>query len=299
MDHSLVSVSITTFSPFPTIQLELPRSLSTRSLPSILEPLCPIHQQSLSLSNGKLLPISQSTHIPISSIASNDGNHIGLRLVVKLPGGKGGFASQLRAQGGRMSSNKATNNDSCRDLNGRRLSTIKEAKKLAAYISSAPDRAAAQAQAAQEKLATLNAEIERLDAAASGSNKRRLDDHKYVEESKGIVEGVRDAVKEAMKAKRKKAKLDAEAAAAGGVASAPVSSVKAAAVDAPVASGSGSGSKELQSMKENADVAPKAVTENGSPEEDVVAAAVAEPVEDEVVKKPVKGKGPSKRTAKK
>lgn len=28
-----------------------------------------------------------------------------------------------------MSSNKATNNDSCRDLNGRRLSTIKEATK--------------------------------------------------------------------------------------------------------------------------------------------------------------------------
>ena len=53
---------------------------------------------------------------------------VSLRLSPRLRGGKGGFGSQLRAAGGRMSSQKTSNNDSCRDLNGRRLSTIKEAK---------------------------------------------------------------------------------------------------------------------------------------------------------------------------
>ncbi|KAJ1498832.1 hypothetical protein HMI56_004750 [Coelomomyces lativittatus] len=48
----------------------------------------------------------------------------------QLMGGKGGFGSMLRAQGGRMSSKKSTNFDACRDLNGRRLKTVKEAKKL-------------------------------------------------------------------------------------------------------------------------------------------------------------------------
>lgn len=54
-----------------------------------------------------------------------------LRLTPRLKGGKGGFGSQLRAAGGRMSSQKTSNNDSCRDLSGRRLSTVKEAKKYA------------------------------------------------------------------------------------------------------------------------------------------------------------------------
>ncbi|KAJ3771895.1 Sde2 N-terminal domain-containing protein [Lentinula raphanica] len=39
-----------------------------------------------------------------------------------------------------MSSQKTSNNDSCRDLSGRRLSTLKEAKKLAEYLESEPDR---------------------------------------------------------------------------------------------------------------------------------------------------------------
>ncbi len=52
-----------------------------------------------------------------------------LRLLPRILGGKGGFGSQLRAAGGRMSSQKTDNKDACRDLNGRRLSTVKEAKK--------------------------------------------------------------------------------------------------------------------------------------------------------------------------
>lgn len=80
---------------------------------------------------------------------------------------------------------------------------------MAAYIESQPLRAAHLQQEAQAKLDALNLEIQRLSTgqssleAASGSasgmggNKRQiLEDNEYVRESKEIVEGVRDAVKE-------------------------------------------------------------------------------------------------------
>lgn len=123
---SFTSVLITSFDPFPTISLSLPSHLRISALSTILSPLCPPSLQSLSLSSGPL-PTASS---PLSVLhADQPGAPVFVRLAVRLRGGKGGFASQLRAQGGRMSSNKATNNDSCRDLNGRRLSTIKEAQK--------------------------------------------------------------------------------------------------------------------------------------------------------------------------
>lgn len=125
-DQSFTSLLITSFHPFPTISLSLPSHLPLSSLSTILTPLCPPSLQSLSLSSGPL----SSPSSPLGALhASQPGAPVFVRLAVRLRGGKGGFASQLRAQGGRMSSNKATNNDSCRDLNGRRLSTIKEAQK--------------------------------------------------------------------------------------------------------------------------------------------------------------------------
>ena len=69
---------------------------------------------------------------PIASLVNVQSpfHPIQLHLQPRLRGGKGGFGSQLRAAGGRMSKKgKDENNDSCRDLSGRRLSTIKEAKK--------------------------------------------------------------------------------------------------------------------------------------------------------------------------
>eukprot|EP00842_Homolaphlyctis_polyrhiza_P003946 jgi/Hompol1/4552/HPOL_000108-RA len=63
-----------------------------------------------------------------------------LSMVPLLLGGKGGFGSQLRAQGGRMNKNKPTSNDSCRDLSGRRIKTVNEAKALADYIEKEAER---------------------------------------------------------------------------------------------------------------------------------------------------------------
>ncbi|KPV73173.1 uncharacterized protein RHOBADRAFT_55384 [Rhodotorula graminis WP1] len=259
MDTTLVPVLISLFHPHPrTLSLALPPSTPISSLSTLLAPYCPPAAQVLAHSSGKPLPRSPSSTLAHLDGATTPTSFVALRLTPRLAGGKGGFASQLRAQGGRMSSNKAQNTDSCRGLDGRRLSTLKEAKRLADALENEPDRLAAQALAKQKRLEELNNEIRRLEqqagvaassssgsAAAGGpvasgsgigsasgaaqdgarpapsaggsgavGGKRRLDDAKYVEESKEIVSGVKDAVRAAMMKKRKKAKTDAAAPAA-------------------------------------------------------------------------------------
>lgn len=80
-----------------------------------------------------------------------------LEVRMALSGGKGGFGSMLRAQGGKMSSNRngEENNDSCRDLNGRRLSTVKQARQLALYLSTQAEREKELSEAQQKKFAKL------------------------------------------------------------------------------------------------------------------------------------------------
>uniref|UniRef100_A0A182W403 Sde2_N_Ubi domain-containing protein n=1 Tax=Anopheles minimus TaxID=112268 RepID=A0A182W403_9DIPT len=55
-----------------------------------------------------------------------------LRIWERLPGGKGGFGSMLRAIGAQIE--KTTNREACRDLSGRRLRDINEEKRLKAYL---------------------------------------------------------------------------------------------------------------------------------------------------------------------
>ncbi|KAG0727692.1 Replication stress response regulator SDE2 [Chionoecetes opilio] len=57
---------------------------------------------------------------------------------LRLPGGKGGFGSMLRAIGAQIE--KTTNREACRDLSGRRLRDINEEKRLKDFISKKADR---------------------------------------------------------------------------------------------------------------------------------------------------------------
>jgi hypothetical protein len=128
-----------------------------------------------------------------------------------------------------MSSQKTNNNDSCRDLSGRRLSTIKEAKKyvilcyfsspfnptsitfgrLAEYLESEPERLAAKAEAQKAKLEALERKLgiepssSNLPEVGSGASdtlpalagkKHRFDDTEYIEQSRELTENVKSAV---------------------------------------------------------------------------------------------------------
>ncbi|KAF9507481.1 hypothetical protein BS47DRAFT_1421286 [Hydnum rufescens UP504] len=118
-----------------------------------------------------------------------------------------------------MSSQKTSNNDSCRDLNGRRISTIKEASRMAEYIENEPLRKKAAAEAQRSKLEALEKQLGiEPDSASSSSGqpgqvagkKHRFDDTEYLEQSRDLVEGVKSAVAAGLLKKRKKAKTTPE-----------------------------------------------------------------------------------------
>jgi hypothetical protein len=132
MSATVTEVLFNACPPFPTLSLSVPSHTPLNALYPILRsryPTLPANDVLQISSHAGLLPALST---PISFLHSHDpssSNLVTLRLTPRLRGGKGGFGSQLRAAGGRMSSQKTSNNDSCRDLSGRRLSTIKEAKK--------------------------------------------------------------------------------------------------------------------------------------------------------------------------
>lgn len=131
------SVLVSAFAPFPTLNISAPADTCFADLYDLLAERYPDLPRNDSSSLDLLLtphsgPIP-SPETPVASLLdAESGDLVTLRLIPRLRGGKGGFGSQLRAAGGRMSSQKTSNNDSCRDLSGRRLSTIKEAKR---YVS--------------------------------------------------------------------------------------------------------------------------------------------------------------------
>jgi hypothetical protein len=114
-------VSLALPSPLGTQHLSIPSPAST-SLASLL----PAHLSSCYVRTRSAIPLPST---PLSSLLADGQTTLDLEALPRLVGGKGGFGAMLRATGGRMSSQKASNNDSCRDLTGRRLSSIKEAKK--------------------------------------------------------------------------------------------------------------------------------------------------------------------------
>ncbi|CAE6456352.1 unnamed protein product [Rhizoctonia solani] len=203
---------VDTVAPFSTLALQVSSVTPLASLESEISaryPNLPYHALSLASPCGSDL----SCDAPLSSL-TNGGDLVTLRLMPSLLGGKGGFGSQLRAAGGRMSSQKASNNDSCRDLNGRRLSTIKEAKKMATYLEGEPERKKA---AAEEKRAKLEALEKQLgitpgesskegESSARAGQKHRFDDTEYLEQSREITDGVKSAVAAGLLKKRKKNK---------------------------------------------------------------------------------------------
>lgn len=127
------SVLFSTFPPFPTLSLRVPSETRVNDLYDILCDRYPDLPASDSLHispySGSLTPDTR-----VSELHGDSSDLVTLRIIPRLRGGKGGFGSQLRAAGGRMSSQKTNNNDSCRDLSGRRLSTIKTAKRCVHFL---------------------------------------------------------------------------------------------------------------------------------------------------------------------
>ncbi|KAK7454496.1 hypothetical protein VKT23_011250 [Stygiomarasmius scandens] len=239
---------VSTFAPFPTLSLAVPSETQFSSILPLLNakyPALPTADLVLSLHSGL---VTENT--TVGTLCGEHESLVSLRLSHRLLGGKGGFGSQLRAAGGRMSSQKTSNNDSCRDLNGRRLSTIKEAKKLAEYLESEPERLAAKAEAQKAKLEALERKLGIAPSSGAGSSKatsdsseppklagtkHRFDDTEYLEQSRELVDGVKSAVSAALLKKKKKAKLSPTPAASESKKETPKAAKKEVAKDTPAA----------------------------------------------------------------
>lgn len=127
-----------------------------------------------------------------------------LRLSVPLRGGKGGFGSQLRAAGGRMSSkrkrNQGENNGSSRNLDGRRLRTVNEAKALAEYLAVKPEMDKKNKEERRRRWqAVVEAAEKRQEELKSGGGTRHKIDGQWMEDKEEMNERAREAVLQAMK----------------------------------------------------------------------------------------------------
>ncbi|KAF2463485.1 uncharacterized protein BDR25DRAFT_307772 [Lindgomyces ingoldianus] len=156
----------------------------------------------------------QHSTSPVSSLlTSPTDTFLSLRLTVPLCGGKGGFGSILRAQGGRMSSRKKRQNGdanaSSRNLDGRRLRTVAEAKALAEYMAAKPELERREKEARRKKLEDTIASLERREEELRAGRGTRLDG-KWVEDKEETESKTRDAVLAALKLERSSSEEDEE-----------------------------------------------------------------------------------------
>ena len=123
------------------------------------------------------------------SKCSENVYHVKLRLL----GGKGGFGSQLRAQGNKMSSKKrAGNYESCRSLNGQRLRVQKQTKMIEEYLAKEPERLSKREQEIREKMQKY------LEAP---DKKVMFSDPEYLKLCRKLIDSTEDAVRSGLRAK--------------------------------------------------------------------------------------------------
>ncbi|KAI5240063.1 hypothetical protein E4T43_06362 [Aureobasidium subglaciale] len=190
-----------------TLSLPVPADTSIASFTSLLSTHLPPYADDLLLSTTISRINTASTSTIKSLLSNNDASNIlPLHLNARLLGGKGGFGSQLRAAGGRMSSRKNRNrnpdqiNGSNRNLDGRRLRTITEAKNLAEYLALKPEMDKKEREERRKRWESVVEAAERKEEELKrGSRNARLDGE-WVEAKEEAEQKTRDAVLAAMKA---------------------------------------------------------------------------------------------------
>ncbi|KAL8850962.1 MAG: hypothetical protein Q9221_004107 [Calogaya cf. arnoldii] len=178
-------------------------SISIAELRSLLVERLPQSHQRLILTTTANKELSASSSTPILALLSSENDPvIPIRLSVPICGGKGGFGSQLRAAGGRMSSRKRKNqgdeNSSNRNLDGRRLRTVAEAKALAEYLALKPEMERKEKEVRRKRWEQVVELAEKREAEIKNNTKGRVDG-KWVEDKDEASERTRDAVLAAMK----------------------------------------------------------------------------------------------------
>jgi hypothetical protein len=228
--HTPASDTTTITTPAPIINvlltsfagLGLPRTLSlpvradssiSDVVAAVAARLPPVDYRLIITTTSNKQLLSDSAEPVTALLSSSEDTFLPLRLSARLCGGKGGFGSQLRAAGGRMSSRKNRNqqgdpNGSNRNLDGRRLRTIDEAKRLAEYLAIKPEMEKKEREERKKRWEAVVEAAEKreqeIKSGKSGSNQGRLDAD-YVESKEDAETKVREAV---MKAMREQTEMD-------------------------------------------------------------------------------------------
>lgn len=200
-----LNVLVTSFAGLglpPTLVLPLPSSTTVTELREHIDERLPNIQSRLIITtiSNKQLP-TESNNSLSEYLPTTEDDFLSLRLALPLCGGKGGFGSQLRAAGGRMSSRKKKNQEdhgSSRNLDGRRLRTVNEAKALAEYLAIKPEMEKKEKQKRRERWEQIVQMSEAKEAEIKSGNQSRLDG-RWVEDKEESSERTRDAVLAAMK----------------------------------------------------------------------------------------------------
>lgn len=117
---------------------------------------------------------------------------ISLRL--RLLGGKGGFGSNLRAQGSKMSSKRRRlGNESCRNLSGQRLRALNQSRMIAEYLERKPEMDRKREAEIRDKM---------LKAVEAPDRKPIFADVEYLRTARETVDAVESAVFEALLGER-------------------------------------------------------------------------------------------------
>ncbi|KAI0389680.1 telomere stability and silencing-domain-containing protein [Xylariaceae sp. FL0594] len=206
MASKILNVFVTTFPGLDlprTISFPLPSTATGSELwQSITKKLPETDARFIitTISNKQLTPNSIKH---ISDLCGINDEFVSLRLSAPLCGGKGGFGSQLRAAGGRMSSKKKKNqgdeNGSSRNLDGRRIRTVNEAKALAEYLAIKPEMEQKEKEKRRARWQQIVEAAEEKEHELKNSTKGRVSG-KWVEDKEEASERAREAVLAAIKA---------------------------------------------------------------------------------------------------
>jgi replication stress response regulator SDE2 len=206
MASPTVNVLLTSFPGLnlpATLVLPVSADTSISQLQHRIYERLPAHNSRLILTTISNKQLSRKSSAPISELLSTPhDDFLSLRLALPLCGGKGGFGSQLRAAGGRMSSkrkrNQGEDNGSSRNLDGRRLRTVNEAKALAEYLAIKPEMAKKEKEERRKRWEQVVELAERREEEIKSGNKGKVDG-KWVEDKEEANERTREAVRAAMK----------------------------------------------------------------------------------------------------
>ncbi|KAJ8125121.1 hypothetical protein O1611_g8518 [Lasiodiplodia mahajangana] len=200
-----LNVFVTTFPGLglpPTLSFPFPATSTTSDLCDSITQKLPQTDARFIITtiSNKQLALSSTQHI--SDLCDVNDDFVSLRLSLPLCGGKGGFGSQLRAAGGRMSSKKKKNqgdeNGSSRNLDGRRLRTINEAKALAEYLAIKPEMEQKEKEKRRARWQQIVDAAEEKEHEIKNNTKGRISG-KWVEDKEEAGERTREAVLAAIK----------------------------------------------------------------------------------------------------